>query len=159
MGEGGGVEPHVARVHAGRMAGAEADPEGGLEIVGGVETVLAFEDRVAEARETARDPVDIGIRRARVRVEFGGVEDHFAAGRVAREAVQVFVAEGAPITLGLPIEFVQVSGNLGTDAFEIGATPSPDHNGATGGGGASEPFGKGRGGGGGGFGFLHDAAA
>jgi len=111
----------MAGLEAGGVIAAEADPEGGVEVVGGVEGVLAFEDGAAETGDAAGDAVEIGVGRAVVEVRFGTAEDHFPAGGVAGEVVDVLVAEIVPVSVGPIIEFVEVVGDFGADGLEIGA--------------------------------------
>jgi hypothetical protein len=124
-----GVEEDVAFFGAAVVFAAEADAEGVVEVVGGVERVLSFEDGAADAGESAGDAIDVGVGRAVVAIGRKIFEDRFAVGGISSEAPEVVHAERMPLALVLWSLFVERVGDVVADGGEVRVAAGADDNG------------------------------
>lgn len=124
-----GVEEDVAFFGAAVLFAAEADAEGVVEVVGGVERVLSFEDGAADAGESAGDAIDVGVGGAVVAIGRKIFEDRFAVGGISGEAPEVVHAERMPLALVLWSLFVEGVGDVVADGGEVRVAAGADDNG------------------------------
>ena len=123
------VDEDVAFLGAGLVLVAEADAEGVVEVGGGVERVLAFEDGATDAGQAAGDAGDVGVGWSFVAIRRETFENGFAVSGVSGKVPELVHTEGMPLALILGCLLVECFGKVVSDGREVRIATRSDDDG------------------------------